>query len=133
MNKNEPVIFGIFSVLSDQGKLLIQGKNPSVLSVQLVQCVPLTSSCCFHRHWQQLDCFFFEGVYRLFELLLIPETDDRLGLKAGERDAGVGALGGILTDHLADLPRSAFLQLGEDAGLERQWGHPEEKLDHVFA
>lgn len=99
----------------------------------LVQSVPLASSCCSHLHWQQLDCFFFEDVYRLFELLLIPETDDRLRFKAGERDASVGALGGILTDDLADLPRPAFLQLGEDAGLERQRGDSKKKLVHVLA
>lgn len=72
-------------------------------------------------------------MYRLFELLLIPETDDRLAFKAGKPDSGIGALGGILTDDLADLPRPAFLQLGEDAGLERQWGDSKEKLVHVLA
>lgn len=56
----------------------------------------------------------------------------RAGFKTGESDAAVGALGGILTDDLADLPRPAFLQLGENAGLERQWGDSEEKLIHIF-
>lgn len=56
----------------------------------------------------------------------------RAGFKPGESDAAAGALGGILTDDLADLPRPAFLQLGEDAGLEGQRGDSEEKLIHVF-
>lgn len=73
-----------------------------------------------------------DDVFRLLELLLIPETNDGLGLKTGGRDTVVGAPGGILTDDLADLPRAAFLQLGEDAGLKRQRGDSEEKLVHVF-
>lgn len=37
----------------------------------------------------------------------------------------------ILTDDVSDLPRSAFLQLGENVGLERQSGNSKEKLGHV--
>lgn len=113
------------------------GNSSSLLGLQLRKenCPsfsPLTSSCCFLRHWQQLDCFFLDDVFRLLELLPIPETDDGLAFRTGGHDTAVGALGGILTDDLADLPRAAFLQLGEDAGLERQRGHSEEKLVHVF-
>lgn len=38
----------------------------------------------------------------------------------------------ILTDNISDLPRSTFLQLGENVGLERQRGNSKEKLSHVF-
>ena len=38
-----------------------------------------------------------------------------------------------LTDDVTDLPRSTFLQLGKNVGLECQRRNSEEKLFHVFS
>lgn len=69
-----------------------------------------------------------------FELLLIPETNDQLGFLncvtnvTFSRDSGE-----ILTDDVPDLPRSTFLQLGENVGLKCQRCNSEEKLFHVVS
>lgn len=57
------------------------GKQPQSFSTDKThfQSVPLSQGCCLCPYWQQLGCFFFDETYILFELLLIPETRDRVG------------------------------------------------------
>lgn len=77
--KEPQSFFGIsaISLKSDRGKIHLSSVTTEKKGAP-PWAVPLTSGCCLHPHWQQLECFFFD-VDRLFELLLIPVTDNPAG------------------------------------------------------